>query len=79
MAFVTGLSIGRYILTIDGLGKYTGTSGFTYSPWSAEQEGMRQLIVPDSIFKSGCNMRLPYHRRKTLWPVFSRRNNKFIH
>jgi len=79
MALVTGLAIRRYILTINGLGKYTGTSSFADSPGSAKEEGMRQLVVPDGIFKSGRDMRLANHRRKTLWPVFSRRNNKFIH
>jgi hypothetical protein len=40
---------------------------------------MRQLIIPDGIFKRGGNMRLPYHSRKILRAVFPGRNNEFIH
>jgi len=79
MALVTGFPICAYILTVNGLGKYTGAGRFTDPPGTAEQKCMRQLIVLDGILKGSRNMRLPHHCRKTLWPVFSRRNNKFVH
>jgi len=56
MARVTGFPVRTYIFTVNGLGKYTGAGGLTNPPGAAEQEGMRQLIVPDGIFKGGRDM-----------------------
>jgi hypothetical protein len=79
MAFVTGFSVRAYVLAVDGLGEYTGTGRLADTSGTAEQKGMRQLIVPDGIFEGGSDMRLPHYGGKTLRPVFSCRNNKFVH
>src|SRR5258708_37149955 len=79
MTLVTGLPIRAHILTVNGLGKYTGTGRFADPPGTAKQKSMRKWIVLDGIIEGSGHMRLSHLRRKTLRPVFSRRNNKFVH
>jgi hypothetical protein len=72
MTLITGFSVIARILAIDGLGEYPGAGGLTHSPWAAKQEGMRQLLVLNGIFKGSGNMALTHHGGKILGPVFSR-------
>ena len=42
---VAGFGIIAYTVAVYGLGKDPGTGGFAYSPWTAKQVGMAQVIV----------------------------------
>ena len=46
---IAGLCCVRYILAIDGLGKYPGTGGLPYPSGSAKQIGMTQVIVLNGV------------------------------
>jgi hypothetical protein len=48
--FIAWLSVRGKIEAIDGLGKNTCGCGLPYSPRTAEQIGMGQVITPDRIF-----------------------------
>jgi hypothetical protein len=68
---VAGFAIGPYIFAVDRFRQDTGTGGFAYAPRTTEQEGMRQLLVLDSILQGGSDMSLTYNSIESLWPVFS--------
>jgi hypothetical protein len=76
---ITGFTIFADVLAIDGLCQDAGTGGFSHPSGTAEQEGMRQLLVPDGVFKGGGDMLLPHNRGKILGPVFPRGNDKVVH
>jgi hypothetical protein len=67
------------LAAVDGFRQDTGTGSFTHTSWTAEQEGMRQLLLPDGIFQGGSNVCLTYNRRKILWPVFAGGNDEILH
>ena len=48
VAGITGLAIGCLVLAVDCFGRDTGTGGFTHTPRTTEQEGMRQLVYSGS-------------------------------
>src|SRR6186713_295293 len=79
IAFITGFPILVRGLAIDRLGKDPGAGGLADPTGTAEQKGMRQLVVLNGILKGSRDMRLPDHRSKILGSVLSRRNYKFIH
>ena len=79
VTFIAGFSFRSRVFTIDGFAKYTGTGGFTYSPGTAKQEGMRQLLVLYGIPQGGGNMPLANYSIKSLRPVLTGGNNKLIH
>jgi hypothetical protein len=78
LAFIAGFSFRRNILAVYGFGQYPGTGSFTHSPWSAKQEGVCQLIIPDRIFQGCGNVALPHYRFKSLGSILSGRNNEFV-
>ena len=71
MAFVARLTLGTDVLTVDGLGQNSCARGFANAPRPTKQKRMRQLIVPNGIFKRGGDMRLSYHGLESLRAVFS--------
>jgi hypothetical protein len=66
-------------LTIDGFGQDAGTGRFTYTPWTAKQKSMRQVVIADGIFQRSGNVFLPHNCIKGLGTVFSGRDNEFFH
>ena len=52
------LALRRQVLAVDGFCKDTGAGRFTDAPRTAEQEGLRKLVVFYSIFQRVGNMLL---------------------
>ena len=71
MTAVTGFTIGLQVLAIDSFSQDTGTGGLTYTPGTAEQEGMGQVVVLDGILEGGGDMLLSYNGIKGLRTIFS--------
>ena len=79
VAMVTGFPFRAYILAIDGFCEYPCAGGLSNPSRTAKKECMRQLMVPDGVFQGSRDMRLTHNRRKILGPVFSGRNDEFVH
>src|SRR5688500_6540410 len=79
MTLVTSLPIRLNTFAINCFSQNPGTCRFAYSSRTAEQEGMRELLIPDSIFQRCCNMTLSHYRVECLRTVFPGGNNKFLH
>ncbi len=77
--FIAGLDIFRNIFAVDGLGQDPGACGFPDPPRPTKQKGLGQVLIADGILQSVGNRRLPHNSIKSLWPVFSCRNNKVLH
>ena len=78
-AFVASLALGRHVFTVDGFGEDTGTGGLSYATRAAEQVGMRQLILADSVFQRRRQSFLANHRVECRGTVLSGRNNEVFH
>jgi hypothetical protein len=50
VAGIAGLALRGQVLAVNGFGQDTGTSSFAYTSGTAEQKGLRQMILADSIF-----------------------------
>jgi hypothetical protein len=70
-AFITGLGLGRQVLTVYGFGQNPGTRGFTNAPGSAEQKSLGQVIAGNRIFKGSGYMVLAHYAIKSSRPVFT--------
>lgn len=79
VTLVAGLAIGLEIFAVDGFCQDTGTGSFSHTAWTAEQKGMRKLVIADGVFECGGNVGLSYYCRKVLWSVFTGRNDKILH
>ena len=77
LTLVASLALGRRVLTVDGLGKDTGTGGLAHASWSAEQIGMSQFAALHSILQRGGQCRLAHHRVERHGTVFSCRYDIF--
>jgi hypothetical protein len=71
--------VGGGVLAVYGFGKYTRTSGFTHSPRTTKQVGMRQVLLAYGILQCGGYMLLPHNRIKRLRAVFPCRNYVLTH
>ena len=60
LAFVAGLALCRWILTVDGFGENSGTSCLAYTPWTAEEVGMGQFTALHGILQGRGECRLSY-------------------
>ena len=76
---VAGFGIIAYTVAVYGLGKDPGTGGFSYSPGTAKQVGMTQVIVLYGILQGIGYSRLSNYRSKCFRSVFPRRYDEIIH
>ena len=53
LALIAGLTLGRGVLTVDGLGEDTGTSGLSHTARTAEEVGMGQFSALHGVLQGG--------------------------
>jgi len=76
---ITGFGIGGRMQAVYCFCKNTRTSCFTYTPGTAEKKSLRQLVIPDGVFKGSGNRNLSNYCTESYWTIFTRRYNKIIH
>ena len=76
---IAGFGIITYTGAVYGLGKNPGTGGFAYSPGTAKQVGMAQVIMLYGILQCIGDRRLSNYRSKCFGSVFPCRYNEIIH
>ncbi len=65
-----GLNSGA-VLTQQGLGQNSSRSGFARTARTAEQVGVRHLVLLDGVFQRALNMFLPNDIGKRCWAIFA--------
>ena len=79
LALVTSVVPVLRVETVDGLGKDTRTGGLADASWSAEEVGMRQTVLADSVLQGLRQRLLTDHGLEGLRAVLTRGNNVIRH